>query len=448
MMRPFLLLALLALPLRAGNWPNWRGPNFNGTAGSDEKDLSVQFGLAEGIAWSFNHLGPAASTPAVWDDSVFLSYADESEKKVYACCIERKTGQLRWKIAVAEGFRSDDKSNFASPSPVTDGKLAIFFYGTGELVAFDFTGKEVWRKNLEKEYGRFATQWTFSSSPMLDDGRLYFQILQRNTAFVFNGYQKGEPSGSNESYLLALDPKTGKQLWKTVRPSEANAESLESFATPIPFSHKGRKELLVVGGDCISGADPATGKELWRWGTWNTQKIGHWRMVTSPAGGDGVVLACAPKREPVFAIKAGGNGTLGQGDIAWTSGENDLKDVTSDVSTPAYYKGRFYILNSDRQSLACIEPATGKVFWNERLDGGETRLQKFESSPTIADGKIYMIDHKGTVVVVEASDTFKQLAVNPMGGDNEQFVRSTIAVSQGQLFIRTNGTLFCVGKRE
>jgi outer membrane protein assembly factor BamB len=431
----------------ASEWPNWRGPNFNGTAGSDEKGLPVKFSPTEGVAWAVDLPGPAASTPAIWGDSVFLSVAVESEQKLYAMCLDRKTGTVRWKHAVGDGFRSDDKSNFASPSPVTDGKLAIFFYGTGDVAAYDFSGKEVWKKNLMKDHGRFATQWTYSSSPMLVDNRLIFQVLQRNEAFVFAKTQKGEPDGKNESYILALEPATGKQLWKSIRPSEAVMESLEAFSTPVPFEHNGRKELLIVGGDCMTGCDPASGKELWRWGTWNPKKIGHWRHVVSPVAAEGIVLVCAPKKEPVYAIKLGGKGGMAAEAIAWQSGEDASKEVSSDVSTPAYYQGRFYIVNSDRQSVSCVEPKTGKVFWDERMDGQGVRLQKFESSPTIADGKLYVMDHRGTVVVLQTGDEFKQLAVNPMGADNQQNIRSTVAVSAGQLFIRTNSTIYCVGKK-
>ena len=444
---PALLLGLTAHGL-AGNWPNWRGPAFNGTAAEDEKDLPVKFSATEGVAWVADLPGPAASTPVVWEDSVFVSAAVESEQKIYAICLNRKSGEVRWKHAVGDGYRVDDKSNFASPSPVTDGKVAIFFYGTGDLVAYDFNGTEVWKTNVQKDHGRFAIQWTYSSSPMLADGRLYLQVLQRNESFEFANVQKGEKDSPNDSYILALDPATGKQLWKTIRPCDAVAESREAFSTPIPFTHQGRSELLIAGGDGITGHEAATGKELWRWSTWNPTKIGHWRLVTSPVGGAGIVLACAPKREPIYAFKAGGNGVLDESGIAWITNDEERKEVSSDVSTPAFYQGRFYIVNSDRQSVSCVEPASGKVFWDQRIESTDVRLQKFESSPTIADGKLYVMDQRGTVVVLAASETFQLLSINQMGSEKEQEVRSTIAVAHGQLFIRCNGKLFCVGRKD
>src|SRR5438093_13480351 len=103
---------------------------------------------------------------------------------------------------------------------------------------------------------------------------------------------------------------TGKELWRHVRPADAVQESLEAFTTPIPFTHDGRTEILITGGDCITGHDAASGKEFWRWGTWNPEKIGHWRLVPSPVAGAGVALACGPKGAPVFAAKLGGSGQL------------------------------------------------------------------------------------------------------------------------------------------
>jgi outer membrane protein assembly factor BamB len=259
-------------------------------------------------------------------------------------------------------------------------------------------------------------------------------VLQRNVAVNGRGRDK------NESYLLALDPKTGKELWKHVRPSEAVAESLEAFSTPIPHTHNGRSEILITGGDCITGHSPETGKELWRWGTWNPQKIGHWRLVPSPVAGAGVALACGPKNAPIFAVKLGGNGTLPDSALAWQSVE---RDVTSDVPTPLFYKGKFYVLNGGKKKLLCVEPSDGKVIWSGDL---ETRAV-FEASPTAADDKIYMMDHRGNVFVVSAAtDGFKLLSSAAMGDEGDNNLRSSIPISQGQLFIRTGKSLYCIGK--
>jgi outer membrane protein assembly factor BamB len=435
MKRGYVLLAgiFCAAVVHSANWPQWRGPNFDGS--TTETGLPAQFSKTENVVWVAPMTGPSGSTPAIFGDRVFVNSIDASKKTRVALCLDRKTGQPLWQNEVGPGIAYDDKSNFSSPSPVTDGQLVYFYYGDGELVCFDIAGKKVWARNIQKDYGPFAYQWTYSASPTLFEGKLYVQILQRNAPVHGRGKDGGE------SYLLALDPKTGKELWKHVRPSEAVQESLEAFSTPIPYTHNGRKELLVVGGDCLTGHDPASGKELWRWGTWNPQKIGHWRLVPSSVAGGGVALACGPKNAPVFAVKLGGHGKLDDSSIAWQSTD---RDVTSDVPTPLFYKGKFYILNGGKRKLLCVEPANGKVIWSGDLESRSV----FEASPTAGDDKIFAMDHRGAVFVVAANtDQFKLLGSAAMGGEGDNYLRTSIALSQGQIFIRNGKELYCIGKK-
>jgi len=418
---------------RADNWPQWRGPNFNGS--STEKNLPAEFSKSNNVAWRAALPGPAGATPAIFGDRVFVNSIDATKKSRVALCLDRKTGAVLWQQEVGPGVTQDDKSNFASPSPVTDGQVVYFYYGNGELVCFDMDGQKIWSRNIQKDHGAFAYQWTYSASPLLHGGKLYLQVLQRNVAV------NGRGGAQNDSYLLALDPKTGKDLWKHIRPSEAAAESLEAFSTPVPFTHNGRAEILITGGDCITGHNPDTGKELWRWGTWNPTKIGHWRLVPSPVAGAGVALACGPKNAPVFAVKLGGNGTLPDSAIQWQSTD---RDVTSDVPTPLFYNGKFFILNGGKKKILCVEPADGKVVWSGDLPSRAV----FESSPTAADGKIYMMDHRGHVFVVSAAtDGFKLLSSAAMGDEGDNNLRSSIAISQGQVFVRTGKSLYCLGKK-
>jgi outer membrane protein assembly factor BamB len=215
-------------------------------------------------------------------------------------------------------------------------------------------------------------------------------------------------------------------------------ESLEAFTSPIPFEFNGRKEILVAGGDCLTGHDPETGKELWRWGTWNPSRIPHWRLVPSPVTGGGVILACAPKKDPIYAIKAGGVGTLDDSAIAWVS--RDIRDITSDVATPAFYDDDFFVLSKLRKCISRVVPETGKVKWTTPLP---SRVE-FEASPLLADGKIYMINHAGLVVIADAQSG-KLLKQIPMAERGRNPVRSTISAAGGNLFIRTNEKLYCVG---
>jgi outer membrane protein assembly factor BamB len=427
-----ILAAAFAASLHAENWAQWRGPSFDG--GSPEKGLVEKFSPTENVKWSASMPGPSAATPIVWGDRVFVTTTDTEARTLLAICLDRRTGKELWRQQVASGFGRDNKSNFSSPSPATDGKLVVYFYGSGELAAFDLAGKKLWERNLQSDYGQFAFLWTFSTSPLLHDGKLYMQVLQRDTPVS----GRGRKDGPIDSYLLALDPKTGKELWKQIRPGDAREESLEAFTSPVPVTYGGRSELLVAGGDCLTGHDPASGKELWRWGTWNPEKIGHWRLVPSPVAGGGVALACAPKGSPVYAVKLGRKGNLDDSAISWKSPE---RDISSDVSTPLFYQGRFYILNSDKRSLACVEP-TGKVIWNGPLNS----KAKIEASPTAGDGKIYVMNHAGDVFVVAAGPEFRLLHCVAMADAGERDLRSSIAISQGDLFIRTGSKLYCVGK--
>jgi outer membrane protein assembly factor BamB len=418
----------------ADNWPQWRGPLFNGS--TTEHGVPTTFSKTENVKWVANVSGPSAATPIIWEDRVFVSSVDRQAGTLQAMCLDRASGKILWQHETGVGLGVDEKSNFASPSPITDGTLVWFFYGNGQLVAFDFGGKQLWTRNIQKDYGQFAFQWTFSSSPTFYNGRLYLQILQRDVPV----HGRGRTDGPIDSFLLALDPKTGKELWKISRPNEARQESKESYATPIPLTFNGRTELVIAGGDCLTGHDPDTGKELWRWGTWNPERINHWRLVPSPVAGGGVVLGCGPKGAPVCAVQAGGKGTLNDSGLAWKSTE---REISSDVSTPLFYQDRFYVLNSDRRSIARVMPATGKVEWV-----GEPGSQsKIESSPTAADGKIYFMNFRGDVFVVEAGDQFKVLHKTAMGDEGDNNLRSSIAIAHGCLFIRTGSKLYCVANK-
>jgi outer membrane protein assembly factor BamB len=315
--------------------------------------------------------------------------------------------------------------------------VAAFLYGNGLAACFDFAGKRLWFHDLQKDYGAFSYQWTYGASPTIYEGKLYIQVLQRDEPV----HNRGRPNGPNEAYLLALDPVTGKEVWRQVRPTQAHGESQEAYTTPVPFVHDGRPELLIAGGDDITGQNPADGKELWRWGTWNPSRIGHWRLVPSPVTGGGIILACAPKGSPVYAFKAGARGQQDDSVLAWKSAS---RDVTSDVATPVFYKGRFYILKgeSPHTVLSRVEPATGKVEWTGELGN----RVKIESSPTAADDKIYFQNFHAEVFIVSASDEFKLLKTIPMGDPGDDLVRSSIAISQGNLFIRTGHRIYCIGK--
>src|SRR5882672_5719904 len=156
------LASFLTASIRAENWPQWRGLHFDGS--STEKNLPAEFSKTQNVKWSTPLSGTSAATPIIWDDHVFVSSTDERNKTLRALCLDRKTGKVLWDQEIGVGYNLDDKSNFASPSPVTDGKAVFFYYGNGDLAAFDFSGKKLWARNIQKDYGQFAYQWTYGAS--------------------------------------------------------------------------------------------------------------------------------------------------------------------------------------------------------------------------------------------------------------------------------------------
>lgn len=435
------LSVILLAAASAENWPNFRGPMQNGT--SPDTGLPESFSKTENVKWAADVPGISASVPVVWGDKVFLTAPIADKQQLVGLCYDANTGKELWRKVVSEGgLQWDNKSNLASPAPSTDGERVVFLFANAVAACYDMDGNEKWKRDFTQTHGAFATQWTYGSSPLLDGGKLYIQVLQRDEVFDFQGVQKGTPGKDMSSYILALDPATGGDLWKVKRPSEAVAESLEAFSSPVIHKHDGKRVLLIVGGDAITGHDADSGEELWRWATWNEEKIGHWRLVPSVVAGDGIALACAPKKNPIYAVKLGGKG---KAELAWVS---DDKEASSDVSTPAFYDGKFYVLDSDRRTLSCLEPQTGKLVWQGDLDS----KAKFEASPTVADGKIYCINFWGEVFVAQAGGTeFKLLQKVEMGDGSKpsgdaSSVRASIAVANGDLFIRTQDKLYCVGK--
>ncbi len=432
----FLVLVSVTLAVaQADDWPQWRGPYFNGS--TTEKNLPTDWSKTDNIAWQVDLAGSSAATPIILGDRIFLSGVDSERDMLLAMCFDRISGKLLWQHDIAKEINRDKKSTYAAASPVTNGKIVIFFYANGDLVCFDLNGRRQWARNIHDDYGPFAFQWTFSSSPTLFNGKLYLQVLQRDVPVGGRGLKDKK----NESYILAMEPETGKTLWRHIRPSKAPRESREAFTTPIPVSLNGNQQLLVIGGDVLTGHDLETGKELWRWGTWNPTRITHWRHVPSPVIGDGVILVCAPKRSPIYAIRPDSEGVLDESAIVWIS-QNKEEERSSDVPTPAYYDGDFFVLNDLGKHLSRVEPRTGKIKWAIETPG----RAKYEASPLGADGKIYIINHAGLAAVINAENGEIINSISMDEPTGREIVRASISAAHGQLFIRTTRKLYCVGK--
>jgi outer membrane protein assembly factor BamB len=415
---------------QADNWPQWRGPNFNGS--TSEKNLQTNWSKTENVVWTAPLPGMSGATPEIWNDHDFVSSPDE-QKNLNLICLNRVDGKVRWQKQVAVGDKTIGRNNMASPSPITDGKAVFIMFGTGDIAAFDFSGKELWTRNIAKDFGKFSIMWLYGSSPLLHNGKLYVPVLQRDPPSEYAHAIDDKPT--RDSYLLCLDAKTGKDLWRQIRKTDAKMESAESYATPIPFEGKNGTEIIVVGGNCTTGHNAETGEETWRCDGLNA-KDGPWmRIVPSPVTGAGMIFACAPKKEPVFAIKSGGKGNITDTHIAWK-----FDEYPSDCVTPLFYQDKLFVLDGDKQMMTCLDPKTGEKKWQGNLGVREI----FRGSPTGADGKIYCYSERGTVVVLDAGKEFKVLSTIRM---EEEPCRSSIAVSQGQLFIRTAQNLYCVGKK-
>jgi outer membrane protein assembly factor BamB len=425
-------LAFLALlicarqTVHAENWAQWRGPFLNGA--TTETNLPSTWSKTNNVLWTAPMPGPGHATPIIWDDTVFISSPDE-DKNLTLLCLDRKSGKVRWKQVVGVGDRTHGRNNMASPSPVTDGKTVWVLYGTGDLAAYDFSGKQLWYRQLAKEYGKFNILWLYGSSPLLYKDRLYIEVLRRSP----NRQDDGQ--APLDSFILCLDPATGKNIWRHVRPTDAVEESQEAYSTPMPSECPNGLEIVIVGGDYVTGHDAKTGAELWRGGGLrNYRHIPDSRLVPTPVLVDGLVIVCGAKRNPMLAFRDGGKGDITQSGLAWT-----YKDYPTDCVTPLVYQGNLYNLDGDREMMVCMDPKTGAVHWQKSLGTGEI----FRASPTGADGKMYCLSENATAVVMSARDGQVLSTIRLEEGQTH----ATIAAAQGCLFVRTAQNLYCVGQK-
>jgi outer membrane protein assembly factor BamB len=420
-------------PLRAENWPQWRGPHFDGS--TTETKLPDTLDPKTTMVWSIETPGPGCATPVVFNDRIFFTSLDKKTKKLLAICASRADGKILWSKEIGLGAVTNNRNDMASPSPITDGKTVWFYFGTGDLAAFDVEGNPLWSRNLEKDHGKFNMLWLYSASPLLHEGKLYIPVLHRDTPVAQRGGPPSSDSARADSYLLCVDPGTGKDLWKVVRPTDAVQEAREAYTTPVPITVDGKTQIVIMGGDYATGHDAETGKELWRTSNYNPTKNGSYRTVASVTGGDGLVFASPPKGGAMFAIKPG-TGEANPATIAWKNPE-----VTTDVCVPLFYQGMLYVLDGDRKKpLYCLDPKTGEKKWTTDLGGKSV----FRSSPTGADGKIYCMNEAGDVVVVSVADG-KILSHQSLGTDSAS--RASIVAADGQIFVRTGDHLYAFGKK-
>ena len=389
-----------------------------GSGVSLERNLPVTWSPTENIAWKLDLPQWSGATPIIWDDMVFLNVAESDLKNLSLWAVSRSNGAVLWKRHMSEGNNKQRKQNMSSPSPVTDGTTVWAVTGTGIVKAFDFKGTELWTRDIQNDYGRFGLNWGYANSPLLLDGDLIVPVL--------HGMKTDDPS-----YLLRINGKTGETKWKVERPNSAIRESPDSYVTPALVRTPTITEIVINGADCVTGHDPVTGKELWRLDGLNPQNDPSYRIVASSVVHNDIIIA--PSRErPLTIMKAGGRGDVTASHKLWEFNNGP------DVPTPVTDGTLLYVI-TDRGVVYVLDLMTGKpVYGPQRLEPGT-----YSASPVLADGKIYITSEDGASSVFKAGRTFELLAANKM----DDYTLSSVAIKEGQLFLRTSSALWAIGER-
>ena len=428
----FWAVLLFALPcgLFSADWPQWRGPSADGV--SEEKGLPLEWGPELNILWKRPLPGLGTSTPIVWKDFVFVTSqigegprdaksqdfagastarengtAETGKVQFVVQAFARTNGRLLWSYSLdSEGDLPPThiKHNLASPSCVTDGKRVYAWFGTGQLVALTMEGKLAWRRHIGKEYAPFQILWGHGSSP----------VLYKDTLLLLCEHPAG-------AYLLALDKTTGKERWKADRGKDSR-----SYTTPFLISGANGDELIINTTPHLEAVDPASGKVIWYAGEPNRVP------VPSPVYHEGVVYASRGNfGSPYMAVKTGGTGDVSATHVKW-----EVKTGAPYVSSLIYYRGLLYMA-TENGIVSCIDPENGETIWKDRFGG------VFTASPVAAEGHIYMVNEAGETFVLEAGKEKKVLAHNTI----PERTLASLAISHGQIFLRTDEHLIAIGLR-
>jgi outer membrane protein assembly factor BamB len=433
-----LLSTMLGGLLFAADWPNWRGPR--GTGASDEKNLPVRWSASENIAWKAPVGGVGVSSPIVSGDRVVVTSqigtgvrrpgnhprlaqgasggvageralaagAGAGDRTFFVVeAFNRADGRRLWQHRVeATGPLPGvhDKHNLASPSPVSDGQMVYAWFGTGQIVALDMNGKVVWERHLGREIAPFEINWGHASSP----------TLYGDTLLLLCDH-------SPASYLLAVDKTSGKERWRADR-----GRGRMSYTTPFVVETPTGPELIVNSSERVDAYDPRTGAFLWHVGGSNQFPI------PAPTFHDGIVYMTRGYRSgPYMAVRPGGRGDISRSHVVW-----EVPTGAPYISSLVYDEGILYMA-SDVGAVTAIDAASGRRIWQQRVDG------IFSASPVAGDGKIYFVSETGETIVLKAGRQPEILARNDLG---ERLIASP-AISNGQLFIRSDAQLFAIGKR-
>jgi outer membrane protein assembly factor BamB len=410
------LIAILALTLpsigSAENWPAWRGPKGDGT--TTETKLPLTWSATDKVKWKVPLPDRGNSTPIVWGERVFLTQANGSRREVI--CFDRKDGKVLWQNGptVAEKERTHATNPPASSSPVTDGERVIAWFGSAGVWCWDLAGKEQWHVDLGKQ----DHEWGYGSSP----------VLHGDLCIVNFG-------PGPRSFLVALDKRTGKEAWRTdVPPAEtadgpgASQNYIGTWSTPLIAQIGGRTEMIVPTPGALRSFDPATGKELWHCNGLNPLSY------ADPLVAGDVIVGFGGFGGYSIGVKAGGSGDVTATHRLWQE-----KRSAQRIGSGVVKDGMIYLPN-EPGVIQCLEPATGKIVWQERMQipGGKASTW---SSLVLSGERLYLVTQASDVVVLKAGLKFEQVAVNSLG---DGLSNSSLAVSNGELFIRTHKHLWCI----
>jgi outer membrane protein assembly factor BamB len=411
--RALVALLLVAGPVRADNWPAWRGPNGDGHTA--EITLPLEWSAEKNIRWKIALPGPGNSTPIIWRDRIFLTQATQLGQKRALHCFNRADGKELWKTEVFYNKKETTHGTnpYCSASPTTDGQRVYVSHGSAGLFCYDLDGKELWKKDLGKQ----EHIWGNASSP----------VLYRDMVLLWVG------PGENQ-LLVALDKKTGEKRWEYKveggkSGAAGNSEWVGSWSTPLIARVGRRDELLLSVPEKMLGLDPKTGKLLWTC-------AGLTKLVyTSPVcSADGIVVAMSGFHGQALAVRAGGSGDVTESNRLW----HHARQNPQRIGSPVIVGGHAYLINEQGMGQR-FDLKTGEDDWKkERLS------TKTWSSPVVSGDRLYLVCENGETVVLSAGPEPKVLARNRLDGET---TRASVAVSDGELFIRTYKHLWCIGKK-
>lgn len=410
-------LLLSACCVRAdADWPNWRGPNANGSITTGNYPVKWDPGS---VAWKTALPGKGTSTPIVWKDTIYVSCPAEGQDALLAFDFH---GRRLWQVKLGpeDPPKHRTLASSGNASPVTDGKSIFVYFKSGNFAAIAPDGSVRWKINLVERFGRDQLFWDQGSSPVVTDQHVVMVRLH-----------------GGESWIAAFDKATGELKWQQPRNYEVPTENNNGYATPVLFKHAGRNALLVWGADHLTAHEAANGKVLWSAGGFNPQKTGYWPAIATPAVVGNMVVVPVGRDDRsgqarIHGVRADGSGDVTSSHRAWKR-----EDVGVFVATPCVYKNRVYLLRH-RGEVVCLDPATGKTIWNAGLPEHRT---PYYSSPVIANGILYAAREDGTIFAAQVDDTFQLAGENAMG---ERVIAAPVPVSN-RLLIRGDKHLFSVG---